>query len=331
MGVEIGKMEGSVCYYTALDGPGQNGTSLGPFEVMAVSPTCNITFGEPVGRLRDDGFPNNTVVGGFRGDGVAYGVCLAIGGEGEGSLIPGKVFLGGSRVGQCCWSAGYKQHCVASGYRLATSTGAPAPTPQPAPPVPPEPVPALLEPNGRIFSARLSYSGTPTQMGLTFATPNNTAPSYAPSVWWSAKPGGGNRSAVCTSSPPRSCYTDSPVMHYCNMSGLQPATKYFYRFGDAQVGITPATAAYTFTTPPATGAGPGGKQVVVVYGDMGLDYSEGTRAMLARWAAADAFDWVIHNGDISYADNHISSRTHPGVDPAIYIDWMDTFYANVSA
>ena len=36
-------------------------------------------------------------------------------------------------------------------------------------------------------------------------------------------------------------------------------------------------------------------------GDMGLDYSEGTRAMLARMAAADEFDWVIHNGDISYA------------------------------
>jgi len=64
---------------------------------------------------------------------------------------------------------------------------------------------------------------------------------------------------------------------------------------------------------------------------MGLDYSEGTRAMIAQQAEQGLYDWVIHNGDISYADNHISSRTKPGVDPAIYNDWMDVFYANVSA
>ena len=42
------------------------------------------------------------------------------------------------------------------------------------------------------------------------------------------------------------------------------------------------------------------------YGDMGLDYSENTRAMMARWARSDgtrghedtSYDWVIHNGDI---------------------------------
>jgi hypothetical protein len=84
---------------------------------------------------------------------------------------------------------------------------------------------------------------------------------------------------------------------------------------------------------------------------MGLDYSEDTRAMLARWAAhnpnpkliqtpyqnpnpnpnpnpkaaytrinystteGSTFDWVIHNGDISYADNHISEAGKQGVAP----------------
>lgn len=47
-------------------------------------------------------------------------------------------------------------------------------------------------------------------------------------------------------------------------------------------------------------------------------------------AAADEFDFVIHNGDISYADNKIASRTKPGVAPSIYNDWMDVYYANIS-
>eukprot|EP00729_Bicosta_minor_P023817 gene23817-27041_t len=57
----------------------------------------------------------------------------------------------------------------------------------------------------------------------------------------------------------------------------------------------------------------------------------GTRALLAKMAAADEFDFVIHNGDISYADNKIASRTKPGVAPSIYNDWMDVYYANISA
>ena len=56
-----------------------------------------------------------------------------------------------------------------------------------------------------------------------------------------------------------------------------------------------------------------------------------TRALLARLAQADAFDFVIHNGDVSYADNRIGSRGKNGVPVSIYNDWMDIFYANISA
>jgi len=38
---------------------------------------------------------------------------------------------------------------------------------------------------------------------------------------------------------------------------------------------------------------------------------------------ADAFDFVIHNGDISYADNHIATRGKPGVPDSIYNDWCN--------
>ena len=90
-------------------------------------------------------------------------------------------------------------------------------------------------------TTRYGPGGAPGTMGLTFGTPNDTAASYAPVVSWATsvaalltaggttggqqqqqQPGGGKATAVCTSSAPRSCYTASPVMHYCNMTGLAP-------------------------------------------------------------------------------------------------------------
>lgn len=47
--------------------------------------------------------------------------------------------------------------------------------------------------------------------------------------------------------------------------------------------------------------------------------------MLAKMAAADEFDFVIHNGDISYADHQIGKKTDRS-----YNDWMNIYYANIS-
>merc|ERR1711865_880292 len=109
-------------------------------------------------------------------------------------------------------------------------------------------------------------------------------------------------------------------MHYCNMTDLKAATEYKYSFGDQNVGMSDL---FVFRSAPDVGAL--SPQTVVVYGDMGLDYSENTRAMLAQWAQADLYDWSIHNGDISYADNRIGVR-----GGTMYNDWMNVFYANVS-
>jgi len=208
------------------------------------------------------------------------------------------------------------------------------------PKLPPEPVPELLEPQAGIFSARLSFgpSGDPSIMGLTYETPNNTfvkLPKYAPSVWWSKNVenlnSGRAQRARCTSSLTRSCYTESPIAHYCNMTSLEANAVYYYMIGDAAVGLTHPSINFSFKTPPPVGSTGPLRTTAVVYGDMGLDYSDHTRALLAKLAAEDDFDFVIHNGDVSYADNRISSRTKPGVPPSIYNDWMDLFYANVSA
>jgi len=208
------------------------------------------------------------------------------------------------------------------------------------PRLPPEPIPDLLEPKAGIFSARLSFGprGDPSIMGLTYETPNNTfvkLPKYTPSVWWAKTVAhlrsGQSQTARCTSSAKRSCYTESPVAHYCNMTGLEANTIYFYTIGDTAVGLTSPSTDFSFKTPPPLGATGPLRTTAVVYGDMGLDYSDHTRALLAKLAEEDAFDFVIHNGDISYADNRIKSRTKPGVAPSIYIDWMDLYYANISA
>lgn len=148
-------------------------------------------------------------------------------------------------------------------------------------------VPALLEPNGNVFEARLSFGpkGLPAIMGLTFSTPNNTAADYKPTVQWAATlatlTGGGGASSNCTSSSPRVCYTASPVVHVCNMTALLPSTQYFYRFGSAgsKYGFTKP---YSFKTPAAPGPTTSGaaKVSAIVYGDMGLDYSKGAHRII---------------------------------------------------
>jgi len=168
MGLELGKFEGgSTCYFTAA-GPGLpfkvNGTAsiADGFDVAVLTAGCVVNDTAAVAAAGDP-LPADAVVAGFRADGAALGVCLSPDGEGAGSLLPGQLYLSGGRRGACCWSAGYLEHCRNAGYRVVTGRAAPTPAPTPraptpAPPaVPAEPVPALLEPHGRIFSARLSY------------------------------------------------------------------------------------------------------------------------------------------------------------------------------
>lgn len=174
-------------------------------------------------------------------------------------------------------------------------------------------------------------------MGLTFETPNTTFsshPNYTSVVWWATSlerlQGGSASMAKCSTSEARSCFTDSPFTHYCNMSGLDANTKYWYAIGDQVVGWTPAHEKYSFTTPPIVGQRGPLVTTAVAFGDMGLDYSDRTRAMLAKMAKDRSLDFTIHNGDISYADNNINWANKSGISPSIYLDWMDLFYANIS-
>lgn len=112
-------------------------------------------------------------------------------------------------------------------------------------------------------------------MGLTFSTPNTTAASYNPIVLWSATPPAAAAAAgssvmsqaSCTTSVNRSCYTSSPVVHTCNMTHLEPNTKYYYKFGDAAVGFTEI---FSFTTLEEPGKATSGAATVtaIMYGEV---------------------------------------------------------------
>jgi hypothetical protein len=65
---------------------------------------------------------------------------------------------------------------------------------------------------------------------------------------------------------------------------------------------------------------------LVFYADMGLYYSGNVRARLAEKAAADEYDFVLHGGDISYADTEVRRRIGTA-----YTDWLERFYWSVSS
>ena len=154
-GVEVGKVEGDACYFTAR-GPATavgagatcaNGTTrrstppCDQWEIAAVNPRCRKTAAWASYTGAPGVFSADAVVAGFRaglpaakgqcGDtGALLGVCLAPPSAIEAGA-PGKVFLTGPRKGQCCWNAGFKEHCAAGQVQQARPTPARAAAPHP--------------------------------------------------------------------------------------------------------------------------------------------------------------------------------------------------------
>ena len=79
-------------------------------------------------------------------------------------------------------------------------------------------------------------------------------------------------------------------MHVCALSGLTASAAYAYRVGSMSDGFSDV---YTFTASP-----PQGKEGVniIMYGDMGVNYSEPTVGLVT--SLLDEVDLVIHAGDI---------------------------------
>lgn len=91
----------------------------------------------------------------------------------------------------------------------------------------------------------------------------------------------------------------SPFDHAVVLTGLAPATTYFYNIGDAG-GVSAASADFHFTTPPQAGAA--ARVRVWVLGDAGTAdvFQEQTRDGFRAWAGSQPPDLVLQLGDNAY-------------------------------
>ena len=112
----------------------------------------------------------------------------------------------------------------------------------------------------------------------------------------------------------------SVMMHRAKLTGLACGTFYTYSVGDG----TADSPSLNFTTAPPVG--PAAYPVrFIAYADMGISNSENTAAMVSDFVNAGKASFVIHAGDIAYADNRASIRN--GTE---YEDVLNQFYTEVS-
>jgi hypothetical protein len=99
----------------------------------------------------------------------------------------------------------------------------------------------------------------------------------------------------------------SSSLHYTTLTKLTPSTLYYYKVGDAAAPPTSSawSSVYSFTTAPALGA-PSYPVSFLAYGDMGISNSQATANLTAKLIQSQAAQFIVHAGDISYADDRAS-------------------------
>jgi phosphodiesterase/alkaline phosphatase D-like protein len=88
----------------------------------------------------------------------------------------------------------------------------------------------------------------------------------------------------------------SPYLHSATMTGLKPATAYFYKVGGASSGYS---AVFNFTSHPGVGADM--PFYFALVGDLGT--TSNSKGTLDHILANPAIQAVVEVGDLSYADN----------------------------
>lgn len=89
----------------------------------------------------------------------------------------------------------------------------------------------------------------------------------------------------------------SPYLYHVNVTGLTPATQYYYQVGDSTSGLSDI---FSFTSHPGVGADL--THTFAIVGDLGqTNNSQSTvKHIMDRKPAIDS---VMHVGDLSYADS----------------------------
>lgn len=152
---------------------------------------------------------------------------------------------------------------------------------------------------------RLALTGDPMEMSITWVTLNATAQPVVQYGVGTASTAVLNNTALATSAR---TYTQGGwrgVILSATMVVYLPGTAYTYRVGDAATGIFSQN--YTFYTLPAeVGTIMGPPLRIVQIGDMAYDNnSDVTVAAITSMALAHEIDFVLHVGDISYADGYM--------------------------
>eukprot|EP01130_Rhizamoeba_saxonica_P001709 TRINITY_DN11571_c0_g1_i1.p1 TRINITY_DN11571_c0_g1~~TRINITY_DN11571_c0_g1_i1.p1 ORF type:complete len:511 (-),score=111.60 TRINITY_DN11571_c0_g1_i1:53-1444(-) len=138
----------------------------------------------------------------------------------------------------------------------------------------------------------ISYTGTYQEMGVTWITRNKDAASL---VY------GTNATSLTKEvTGVTKTYTDggwAGFVHHVTINGLEKDTQYFYRVGKGNL----VSEVFSFRTEhPVSNSRP---VRIAVIGDMGaLKESDDTISRLEDMVAKKELDFIIHDGDISYAD-----------------------------
>lgn len=144
-------------------------------------------------------------------------------------------------------------------------------------------------------------------MMVRYATDNVTTPAdYVPGAQWGTSAGGLTSSATGFSTSYIAFDILSPVFHFVNMTGLTPYTQYYYRVGTDANGWSEVL---NFTTAPALGDRSSYPVDFAAYGDAGILHSNYTFARIGAMLtdpAGPMLDFVVHAGDVSYADDRAS-------------------------
>lgn len=90
--------------------------------------------------------------------------------------------------------------------------------------------------------------------------------------------------------------------HFARLPGVPSGAKVYYRVGDGKNWSNESVVVSPKHGSPASFK-------VAVIGDYGVDYSENNTAVLNSMALDDNFDFGVHLGDISYANDHLEYET----------------------
>lgn len=152
----------------------------------------------------------------------------------------------------------------------------------------------------------LSFTSDPSEMAITWVTLNISGDAAV--TWGAGAPG-----APLTQNAPAMSrtYTSGSwvgTLYTAIMTGLQAGTTYSYRVGSASA-ANGLSDVWSFSTLPAdVGTASGRPLRFVQIGDMGYgNASNGTIASVASAVDAGEVDFVLHVGDVGYADGYMVS------------------------